>query len=188
MFTNKDDILKDARARMKKAVDLLKSELAKMRTGRASISILDDIRVDYYGNPTPLNHVATLATPDARLITIQPWEPSLITAIEKAIQKSDLGLNPTSDGKIIRLPIPSLTEERRRDLARHLKKHGEDAKVAIRNIRRDANEHLKKLEKEQHVSEDDIKKAEADCQKFTDDSIREIDDIIAKKEKEIMTV
>lgn len=188
MFTNKDDILKDARARMKKAVDLLRGELAKMRTGRASLSILDDIRVDYYGNPTPLNHVATLGAPDARLITIQPWEPNLISVIEKAIQKSDLGLNPTNDGKIIRLPIPPLTEDRRKELVRHLKKHGEEAKVAVRNIRRDANDHLKRLEKEQHVSEDDIKKAETDCQKFTDDSIKEIDDIVAKKEREIMTV
>lgn len=188
MFTDKDSIVKDAKARMRKGIELLRSELSKMRTGRASLAVLDDIRVDYYGNPTPLNQVATLGVPDARLITIQPWETSLISAIEKAIQKSELGLNPTNDGRLIRLPIPSLTEERRKELVKVVKKHGEEAKVAVRNVRRDANEHLKKLEKEQHVSEDDVKKAQTDVQKLTDDSIKETDEIMVKKEQEIMTI
>jgi ribosome recycling factor len=188
MFTNREEVLKDAKDRMNKAAEVLRQELAKMRTGRASISILDDIRIDYYGTPTPLNQVASLNTPDPRLITIQPWETSLIPVIEKAIQKSGLGLNPINDGKLIRLPIPPLNEERRKELVKHVKKHGEDAKVAIRNIRRDSNEHLKRLEKEKKISEDELKKGEADCQKLTDEYIKMIDEIVAKKEKEIMTV
>lgn len=188
MSMDKDGLLKDAKVRMRKAIDLLNLEIAKVRTGRASLSILDDVRVDYYGNPTPLNQVATLNTPDPRMITIQPWELNLIANIEKAILKADIGLNPTNDGKIIRLPVPALNEERRKELARFIKKHGEDSKVAVRNVRRDANEHLKKLEKEDRVSEDDIKKAQVDVQKLTDDFIKEIDEVVAKKEKEIMTV
>lgn len=188
MSTDKDSVLKDASARMKKAIELLRDELAKMRTGRASLAILDDVRVDYYGNPTPLNQVATLNIPDPRLITIQPWESNLIPVIEKAIQKADLGLNPSSDGRVVRLPIPPLNEERRRELVKFIKKHGEDTKVAVRNVRRDANDHLKKLEKEEHVSEDEVKKAQHDVQKLTDDSIKEVDEIVVKKEKELMTV
>lgn len=188
MFTDKDSVIKDAKARMKKAVDLLREELAKMRTGRASLAILNDVRVDYYGTPTPLNQIATLGTPDARLITIQPWEPGKIGDIEKAILRADIGLNPANDGKIIRLPIPPLTEERRRDLVKSIKKHGEEGKVAVRNVRRDANEHLKKLEKDEHVSEDDVKKALHDIQKLTDDFSADADEVIAKKEKEVMTV
>jgi ribosome recycling factor len=185
---DKDGVLQDTKVRMKKATDLLKVELGKMRTGRASLSILDDVRVDYYGNPTPLNQVATLNIPDPRMITIQPWEANLISVIEKSIQKSGIGLNPANDGKMIRLPIPSLTEERRKELVKHIKQHGEDSKVAVRNIRRDANEHLKKLEKEEHVSEDEIKKAQSDVQKLTDDFTKEIGEIVSHKEKEIMTV
>ena len=188
MSMDKNGILSDANVRMKKAADLLRDELSKMRTGRASLSILDDVRVDYYGNPTPLNQVATLNIPDARMITIQPWETSIISAIEKAIQVSGIGLNPTNDGKLIRLPIPTLTEDRRKELVKHVKKHGEESKIAVRNIRRDANEHLKKLEKEEHVSEDEIKKAVGDVQKLTDDLIKDVDGIVANKEKEIMTV
>ncbi len=188
MSMDKDALLKDAKIRMGKAIEVLRHELAKMRTGRASLSILDDVKVEYYGNPTPLNQVATLGTPDPRLITIQPWESNLIPEIEKALQKADLGMNPTSDGKLIRLPIPALTEERRKDLVKHAKKHGEESKVAVRNIRRDANEHLKKLEKEEHVSEDEIKKAQGDVQKMTDEYTKETDEIVDMKEKEIMTV
>lgn len=188
MSMSKDEILKDAKARMKKAADMLRTELSKMRTGRASLSILDDVKVDYYGNPTPLNQVATLNVPDPRMITIQPWESNLISDIEKAIQKSGIGLNPTNDGKIIRLPIPPLTEDRRKELVKHVKGHGEESKVAVRNIRRDANEHLKKLEKEEHVSEDEVKKALNDVQKMTDEFTKEVDEIVSHKEKEIMTV
>lgn len=188
MSMNKDQVLQDSKTRMKKAAELLRAELSKMRTGRASLSILDDIRVEYYGNPTPLNQVATLNIPDPRMITIQPWESNLISEIEKSIQKSGIGLNPTNDGKLIRLPIPALTEDRRKELVKHVKKHGEESKVAVRNVRRDANEHLKKLEKDEHVSEDEIKKATGDVQKMTDDLIKEIDEIVSHKEKEIMTL
>lgn len=185
---NTVQVLNDSKTRMKKASELLRIELSKMRTGRASLSILDDIKVDYYGSPTPLNQVATLNTPDPRLITIQPWEAKIISDIEKAIQKSGIGLNPANDGKIIRLPIPPLTEDRRKELVRVIKKHGEEAKVAVRNVRRDANEHLKKMEKDEHVSEDEVKKTQDNVQKATDEYIKEIDEIVAHKEKEIMTV
>lgn len=188
MSMDKDGIIKDARFRMKKGIELLRGELSKMRTGRASVAVLDDVRVDYYGNPTPLRQVATLNVPDPRLITIQPWEPNLIGVIEKAIQKADLGLNPTNDGKLIRLPIPAPNEERRKELVKFVKKHSEETKVAIRNIRRDANEHLKKLEKEEHVSEDEVKKAQNEVQKATDELIKEVDEVVVKKENEIMTV
>jgi len=185
---DKGATLNDAKVRMKKAVELLRQELSKMRTGRASLAVLDDVRVEYYGNPTPLNQVATLATPDPRLITIQPWESNLIGAIEKAILKADIGLNPTNDGRLIRLPIPALTEERRKELVKFIKKHGEESKIAVRNIRRDANEHLKKLEKESNLPEDESKKAHNDVQKLTDDFVKEIDGVVANKDKEIMTV
>lgn len=188
MSMDKNSVINDAKQRMKKAIELLRNELAKMRTGRASLAVLDDVRVEYYGNPTPLNQVATLNTPDPRLITIQPWESNLIGEIERAILKADLGLNPANDGKTIRLPIPTLNEERRRELVKFIKKHGEDTKVAVRNIRRDANDHLKKLEKEEHVSEDEIKKAQSDVQKLTDDFTKEIEGVVTKKEQEIMTV
>lgn len=188
MSMDKNTVLNDSRSKMKKVIELLRLELTKMRTGRASISILDDVRVNYYGNPSPLNQVATLNTPDPRLITIQPWEANLIPEIEKAIMKSGIGLTPTSDGKIVRLPIPPLTEDRRKELVKFIKKHGEEGKVAVRNVRRDANDHLKKLEKEEHVSEDEVEKALHDVQKMTDDSIKEIDDVVVKKEKEVMTV
>lgn len=185
---DKDQVVKDSRARMQKALDLLRVELTKIRTGRASLGILEDVRVDYYGTATPLNQVATLNIPDPKLITIQPWEPNMVPVIEKALLKASLGLNPNSDGKIIRLPIPPLNEERRRELSKHIKKMGEDDKVAVRNIRRDANEELKRLEKLEHVSEDEVKKAQEDVQKMTDDFIKKIDETISHKEKEIMTV
>jgi len=181
------NVINDVKNKMLRAIDVLKTELSKMRTGRASPSILDDIRVEYYGQVVPLNQVSTVAVPDARLITIQPWEANMVQVIEKAIQKSGLGLNPNHDGKVIRVPIPPLNEERRRELVKYIKKVGEDTKVALRNIRRDANETCKKLEKE-HVSEDEVKKAEKDVQKLTDDYIKLVDDTLVHKEKEIMTV
>src|SRR4030067_494666 len=145
--------------KMDKPLQSLKKDLTGIRTGRASLSIFEGIHVDYYGTPTLIEHVATMAVPESRLITIQPWEPKLISEIEKAIQKSDLGLNPSNDGKIIRVVIPQLTEERRKEIVKHVHKRGEEAKVAVRNIRRDSNEEMKKLEKEKHVSEDDTKRA-----------------------------
>lgn len=183
-----NDIVNDTKSKMTRTLDVLKGELSKMRTGRASSAILDDIRVEYYGTVVPLNQVATLAVPDARLITIQPWETNMVQVIEKAILKSGLGLNPSHDGKVIKVPIPPLNEERRRELVKYVKKLGEDNKVVVRNIRRDANEACKKLEKTGHVSEDDLKKSEREIQKLTDDLIKHIDDVVAGKEKEIMTV
>lgn len=179
-----DNILNDTKARMQKALQTLRDELSKTRTGRASLGVLDGIKVDYYGTQTPLNQVAALGTPDARLITIQPWEATLIPEIEKAILKSGIGLNPVNDGKLIRLPIPALTEERRKEIVKGLKKSGEDCKVAIRNVRRDSNEALKAAD----LTEDLLKKAQNDVQKLTDDFTKQADDAVAHKEKEIMTV
>lgn len=181
-------LVADAKTRMRSTVDTLLRELGTMRTGRASVSMLDNVRVDYYGTPTPLNQVGNLAVPDPTLITLQPWDPSLLPAIEKAIRTSDLDLNPQNDGKIIRIPIPSLTEERRKNLVKVAHKHAEDARVAVRNVRRDANEHLKKLLKDHDVSEDDEKHALAEVQKLTDQHIEEIGAALKKKEAEIMEV
>jgi ribosome recycling factor len=178
----------DAKARMRSTVDTVLRELGTMRTGRASVAMLDTIRVDYYGTPTPLNQVGNLSVPDPTLITLQPWDPSLLPAIEKAIRTSDLDLNPQNDGKIIRIPIPSLTEERRKNLVKVAHKQAEEGRVAIRNVRRDANEHLKRLLKEHDVSEDDEKQALADVQKLTDHHIEEINAALKKKEAEIMEV
>ncbi len=174
--------------RMDAALEHLKRELAGLRTGRASLALLDGIKVDYYGTPTPLKQVATLAVPESRLITIQPWEPPLIKEIEKAILASGLGLTPSNDGKIIRLPIPQLSEERRKELAKLCKKHGEEAKIAIRNVRREGNEELKHLQKESKLSEDDLRKSEAEVQKLTDQYIHKVDEILKKKEEEIFEV
>ncbi len=179
-----DKIIADNKARMQKAIQSLRDELAKTRTGRASLGVLDGIKVDYYGVQTPLNQVAALGTPDARTISIQPWEALMIPEIEKAVLKSGIGLNPVNDGKLIRLPIPALTEERRKEIVKGLKKHGEDCKVAIRNIRRDANEALKAAD----LTEDALKKAQNDVQKLTDDFSRQADDAVTHKEKEIMTI
>jgi len=173
---------------MDKAIDALKKDLASIRTGRASLSIFDGILVDYYGTPTPINHLATMAVPESRLITIQPWEPKMIQEIERAIQKSDLGLNPTNDGKLIRVAIPPLTEERRKQIVKHVHKRGEDAKIAIRNIRRDANEEVKRLEKEEHISEDDTRRSLDEIQKITDSYIKRVDEIVQHKEDEVMEV
>lgn len=182
------ELKKSLKDNMDMAVEALKKDLATIRTGRASLAIFDGVMVDYYGTPTPINQVATLAIPESRLITIQPWEPKLISDIEKAIQKADLGLNPSSDGKIIRLPIPPLTEERRKQIIKQVHKRVEDGKVSIRNIRRSGNEEARKLEKEQHLSEDETKRSLDDIQKMTDSYISMIDEIMSHKEKELMEV
>jgi len=179
---------KEFKGRMQKSIGALKVELNRVRTGRASIALLDGIKVDYYGMQTPLNQVATLAVPESRLITIQPWDTSILSDVEKAILKSELGLVPTNDGKIIRISIPQLTEERRKELVRVVKRLGENSKVAIRNIRRDANEFVKKKEKEKEISQDELKKDQDEIQKITDDFIGEIDKLIAEKEKEVMEI
>ena len=181
---------KKAEEKMNKALEMLRKEFAAVRTGRASLGILDGILVDYYGTPTPLNQAANLAVPDPRQITIQPWEPKMLGEIEKAILKSDVGITPTNDGKLIRLSIPSLTEERRQQIVKHAKKLAEDARVAVRNVRRDINEEIKKRgkDKEAHISEDETKKLQDEIQKSTDLYIKKIDELLAHKEKEIMTV
>jgi ribosome recycling factor len=181
-------ILAEAKQRMDATVEALRRELSSMRTGRASLAILDGIRVDYYGSPTPLNQVSNLSTPDPTLLTIQPWDPQLLPVIEKAIRASDLDLNPQNDGKIIRLPVPPLTEERRKALVKHAHKHAEDGRVAIRNIRRDANDQLKKIMKDHEIGEDDEKHALNDVQKLTDQHIERINDILKNKEAEILAV
>ena len=182
------EVKSDAGAAMNKALEAFKRDLGKVRTGRASLSLLDDVRVDYYGTPTPLNQVGTLAVPEPRLITIQPWEKNLIPEIEKAILKADLGLNPASDGQLIRLVFPPLTEERRKDMVKQVKRMGEDAKVSVRNARRDANDTLKKLEKDKDISEDDLKRGEKEVQDVTDDYVSRIDQVIADKEKDLMEI
>ena len=183
-----DDVLKEARTAMDKAVKALKKEMTKVRTGRASTSLLDDVKVEYYGVPTPLNQVATLSTPEARLITVQPWEKNLIPEIEKAIFKADLGLTPSSDGQLIRLPVPALTEERRREMVKIIKRMAEEAKISVRNARRDANENLKMLEKEKEITEDDLKRSEKDVQQLTDEYVGIIDGVVESKEQEVMEV
>lgn len=181
-----ESIYAETRERMGKSVSALKSEFKRIRTGRASLALLDNIRVDYYGTLTPLNQMASMAVPESRLITIQPWDISVIKEIEKAILKSDLGLTPSSDGKIIRIAIPPLTEERRKELVKIANKMSEEYKVAIRNIRRDSNELLKGLKKEGDISEDEAFKAQEQVQKITDEYIRRIDDVYQEKEKEIL--
>lgn len=176
------------RERMDQTIEHLRRELSGVRTGRASLSILDGIQVNYYGNMTPLRQVAALSVPESRLITIQPWEATLIPEIEKAISGSNLGLTPNNDGKLIRLSVPPLTEERRREIVKQVKKLGEDSKVGIRNSRRDTNEEVRKLVKDAKVSEDDQRKAQDEVQKVTDQYIAKIDEMIKKKEAEVMEV
>lgn len=182
------ELRKKTNERMQTSVEALKKKFASVRTGRASLSLLDGLNVDYYGTPTPLQQVASLSLPDSRQIAIQPWEQKLIPEIEKAIMKSDLGLTPMNDGKLIRINIPALNEERRKQLVKVVRKEAEDAKVAVRNIRRDINEDLKKLEKEKHVSEDEIKKEHDEVQKITDSFVKKVDELLEHKEKEIMEV
>ncbi len=183
-----DDAIADAKDRMHKACDALRRELATVRTGRASPGLVDHLKVDYYGNPTPLNQLATITTPEARLIVIQPWDRQTVGAIEKAIQKSDLGLNPASDGTVVRLAIPPLTEDRRRELAKHVRRRVEEARVAVRNVRRDAHEHIRRLEHEHQISQDDLHRAETELQKLTDEQIKEVDKIGEEKEAELLAV
>lgn len=182
------DILKATKERMAKAVEHLTAEFVKVRTGKASVGLLEGVKVDYYGTPTPINQVGNLSTPDFHTITIQPWDKTVIPLVEKAILNANLGLNPSSDGTIVRIPIPPLNEERRKEIVKHIKKLAEDAKVSVRNIRRDEIEKLKKTEKEDHISEDDRKHGETEIQKLTDNFIKDIDALVQKKEKEIMEV
>jgi len=183
-----EQMIKDADHRMDQTVEMLRRDLAAMRTGRASLSMLDSIRVDYYGTPTPLNQVGNLSVPEASLITIQPWDTSQLGLIEKAIRTSDLDLNPMNDGKIIRIPIPPLTEERRKQLVKHAHKVAEEARVAVRNVRRDVNDHLKKALKNHEVSEDNEKHALSEVQKLTDLHIERINEVSKTKEEEILQV
>ena len=180
--------IKSHEAKMQKTLDVLSKELAAVRAGRANPAVLDKITVEYYGAPTPLNQVAAISTPDPRTLAIQPWDGSVLKAIEKAIQVSDLGINPQNDGKSIRLVFPQLTEERRKELVKQVKKYTEDAKVAVRNIRRDAMDKFKAQKKASEITEDDYKIAEKDLQKLTDDWIKEIEKISEKKEKELFEI
>ena len=182
------DVLKDLQGLLDKGIDAFKRDLAKVRTGRANLSVLDGLRVDYYGTPTPINQVASLNVPDARLITVKPWEKSLIPEIEKAIRAAQLGLNPNSDGEIVRVPMPPLTEERRKELVKVVKKMAEEAKVAVRGHRRDANEMLKDFLKDRTITEDEEKAGLKKVQDATDASVTKIDEIVVKKEAEIMEV
>jgi ribosome recycling factor len=174
--------------KMKKTVEVLHSEFTSVRAGRANASVLDHIRVEYYGSPTPIQQIASISTPDPRSLVIQPWDASSLKAVEKALQTSDLGINPTNDGRVIRLMFPQLTEERRKELVKQVAKYGEEAKVAIRNIRRDAMEIFKAQKKKSEITEDDLKDIEKDLQKLTDDYIKEIDKVSEKKEKELYEV
>jgi len=178
----------DLKRRMQGAVQAFRNDLGSLRTGRASANILDPIVVDAYGSGLPLNQVATVTVPEPRTISISVWDRSMVSSVEKAIRDSDLGLNPASQGTVIRVPMPALTEERRRELTKVVKSEGEDTKIAVRNLRRDANEHLKRLTKDKEISEDDERRASDEIQKMTDKAVIDIDKIIAEKEKEIMTV
>jgi ribosome recycling factor len=182
------EVRKSADQRMNKSIETLKADLAKVRTGRAHAGILDHVQVDYYGNPTQINQVANITLIDARTIGVQPWEKKMIGAIEKAIRESDLGLNPSTQGDMIRVPTPALTEERRKEMVKLVKVEAENAKIAVRNIRRDANEALKKLLKDKAVSEDEERRSQDDVQKLTDRFVAEIDKLVAEKEKEVLTV
>lgn len=182
------DVYKDTETQMQKVIDSLTREFAGIRTGRASVSLLDGITVEYYGSQMPLNQVATLSVPESSLIVIQPWDVSVIKTIEKALLRSDLGITPSNDGKVIRLAIPPLTEERRKQLAKMIKKKAEEKRVAVRQARREANDMLKSLEKEKEITEDDLHKGQDQVQKITDTFIQKVDDITAKKEQEILEV
>jgi ribosome recycling factor len=181
-----EDVKQDAKQGMEKAIEALGRDFNRVRTGRASLTLLDGVRADYYGTPTPLHQMASLSIPEARLILIQPWEPKSCEAIEKAILKSDLGLTPQNDGKVVRIAIPPLTEERRKELAKLVRKMGEEAKVSVRAARRDANEMLKELKKDGEISEDDAFRGQEQVQKITDEYVAKVDDLVSAKEKEIM--
>jgi ribosome recycling factor len=183
-----DDIVKDLHDRILKTLDQLRHDLTAVRTGRASLHLLDGVRVDYYGTATPLNQVATLSVPEARLIMVKPWEKNMIPVIEKAIRDANLGVNPMSDKEMVRVPIPALTEERRKDIVKQVRHKGEEHKIAIRNERRDAKELIEVAKKDGDISEDDAKKALEKMQKETDDGVKKIDEVVAGKEKEVMQV
>ncbi|AOY90911.1 ribosome recycling factor [Cupriavidus sp. USMAA2-4] len=182
------DIKKSVEQKMQKSIEAFKADLAKIRTGRAHTGLLDHIQVDYYGSMVPVNQVANVGLADARTISVQPWEKKMVGAVEKAIRDSDLGLNPSTMGDVIRVPMPALTEERRKELTKVVKSEGESAKVAVRNLRRDANEQFKKLVKDKTISEDDERRGQDEVQKLTDKYVAEIDKMVAEKDKEIMTV
>ena len=174
--------------KMSKSIDSVSADFASVRAGRANASVLDRIMVDYYGSPTPIQQIASITSPDPRSLVIQPWDTSAVKLIKKAIETSDLGINPQDDGRSLRLAVPQLTEERRKELVKQIHKYGENGKVAIRNIRRDAMDYFKKMEKKSEITEDELKAAEKDLQKMTDDSCKKIDELLAKKEKELMAV
>lgn len=183
-----DNIIKDAKSRMDKSIEALRGELAKVRSGKATTALLDGIKVDYYGNPTPLNQVGNLTVMDPHTLSFTPWDKSMVQITDKAIREANLGFNPVSDGTNLKIPIPPLNEERRKELVKLIKRFGEDSKVAIRNIRRDANDHLKREHKDKTITEDQLKDAESKTQKLTDEHIKLIDDILKHKEAEIMEV
>ncbi|MBE6948362.1 MAG: ribosome recycling factor [Ruminococcaceae bacterium] len=174
--------------KMKKTIEVLQTQFAAVRAGRANPAVLDQIRVDYYGSPTPINQIANISAPDPRTLTIQPWDPQTLKLIEKAILASDLGINPQNDGRIVRLAFPQLTEERRKDLIKQVKKYGEEAKVAVRNVRRDAMDAFKAMKKKSEITEDDMKDVEKELQKLTDNYIKEVDKVTAQKEKELSEI
>ena len=183
-----NDILKDAKQRMGKSVEALENELSRLRTGRAHPSLLEHIKVDYYGAESPLSAVANITTEDARMLTVTPWEQSMVPAVEKAIINSDLGLNPNTAGTVIRVPVPPMTEERRRDMVKVVRSEAENGRVAVRNVRRDANTDLKELEKEKEISKDDLRRGEESVQKLTDAAVKDIEAVLQKKETELMEV
>jgi ribosome recycling factor len=183
-----DDVYQEVEHKMDRSLAALRKDLARIRTGRASLALLEGISVDYYGTTTPLNQLATLAAPESRLMTIQPWDKSQIGPIEKALQRSDLGLTPVNDGKMIRLAIPPLTAERRQNLVKQVKKMGEESKVALRNVRREGNDWLKDLEKTKEISEDDLRRGQEHMQKITDRFIGQVDEVLSAKEREILEV
>ena len=182
------DIKKDAKTRMGKSLESLRHELAKIRTGRAHPSLLEHVHVDYYGTEVPINQAANVSVDDARTLAVVPWDKSMVQAIEKAILSSDLGLNPTTAGQVIRIPLPPLTEERRVELGKVVHNEGENAKIAIRNIRRDANHHLKELLKDKEISEDEERRTESEIQQITDEAVNKVDEIVAEKEKDLMEI
>jgi len=181
-------LIKDANSRMDKTLEAFRSELSKVRTGKATTALLDGVKVDYYGNLTPINQVGNITVLDPHTLSITPWDKSMVQAVDKAILEANLGFNPISDGTNLKIPVPLLTEERRKDFVKLIKKFGEDSKIAIRNVRRDANDHLKKEEKDKKISEDELKHSEDEVQKLTDHHIKLIDEILKHKEKEIMEV
>jgi ribosome recycling factor len=183
-----DDVLKEQKAKIQKTLDHFRQELMGVRTGRASLHLLDGIRVDYYGTPTPLNQVATLAVADARLITVKPWEKNMIPVIEKGIRDANIGLNPQSDKDLVRVPVPPLTEERRREIVKQVRQKGEEQKLAVRNERRDAKELIAEAQKDGEIPEDEAKKALEKVQKETDEGVKKVDEMVAAKEKEVMQV